>query len=158
MPAVTASRPQTVIAKRADGGCDPVRIASRTWTGVLCLHAVDPRIGAWLERCCLFGRNFESFADGTHQRVMLRAGTTTTGPCRRQCAGTRDVISYVIPRPALEHCSSWSPVAPLTPTPPVTLPSAMIGTPPGEANTPGSVAVAIPPLLIASMKTRVVRR
>jgi hypothetical protein len=34
----------------------------------------------------------------------------------------------------------------------------MIGTPPGEAKTPGRVAVAGPPLLIASMKTRVVRR
>lgn len=65
--------------------------------------------------------------------------------------------SYAPPRPAFAHCSSWSPVTPLTPMPPVTLPSAMIGMPPGEAKTPGRVAVA-GALLIASMKTRVVRR
>jgi hypothetical protein len=67
-------------------------------------------------------------------------------------------MSYVLPRPALAHCSSWSPVTPLTPTAPLTLPSTMIGTPPGEAKTPGRVAVAGAPLLITSMKTRVGRR
>ena len=76
-------------------------------------------------------------------------------PCRH---GLQDEIGYVLPRPALAHCSSWSPVTPLTPTAPVTLPSTMIGTPPGEAKTPGRVAVAGPPLLITSMKTRVGRR
>jgi hypothetical protein len=39
----------------------------------------DPRMGAWLERCRMSGRKFESVADGTRQRVMLRVGTTTTG-------------------------------------------------------------------------------
>jgi hypothetical protein len=79
-------------------------------------------------------------------------------PCRRLCAGLQDEIAYLLPSPALAHCSSWSPVTPLTPTPPITLPSAMIGRPPGEANTPGSVAVAGPPLLITSAKARVGRR
>jgi putative tryptophan/tyrosine transport system substrate-binding protein len=49
-------------------------------------------------------------------------------------------------------------VTPLTPTAPVTLPSTMIGTPPGEAKIPGRVAVAGPPLLITSIKVRVGRR
>ena len=44
--------------------------------------------------------------------------------------------------PALAHCSSWSPVTPLTPTPPMTLPPTMIGNPPGEAMTPGNVMMA----------------
>ena len=67
-------------------------------------------------------------------------------------------MSYIpAEAPALAHCSSWSPVTPLTPTAPVTLPSTMMGTPPGEANTPGSVAVAGPPLLITSAKARVGR-
>ena len=35
--------------------------------------------------------------------------------------------------PASAHCSSWSPVTPLTPTPPITLASAKIGIPPGDA-------------------------
>src|SRR3954451_17777291 len=98
-----------------------------------------------------------------------RAACTGAGETQVNCAGgtlldgsrrptARSFHFHVVPAPAFEHCSSWSPVAPLTPTAPVTLPSTMIGTPPGEANTPGSVAVAGPPLLIASMKTRVVRR
>ena len=38
-----------------------------------------PALGlGWSDVVCL-GANFESSADGTHQRVMLRAGTTTTG-------------------------------------------------------------------------------
>jgi hypothetical protein len=65
---------------------------------------------------------------------------------------------HQLARPALAHCSSWSPVTPLTPTAPVTLPPTMIGTPPGEAKTPGSVAVAGLPLLITSANARVGRR
>ena len=112
----------------------------------------------WSDVVCLGGNSNPPAADGTYGRVRRQAGTATAKPCRRLYAGTQNAIFQVIPRPALEHCSSSSPVTPLTPTPPATLPSTMIGTPPGEAKTPGRVAVATPPLLIASIKTRVVRR
>ena len=83
-----------------------VRIASRARNGIFCVHATHPRIGAWLERCCLSGRKSESAADSAHGRMMRQVGTITAEPCRRPYAGTQDAISYVIPRPALEHCSS----------------------------------------------------
>src|ERR1043166_2720574 len=87
---------------------------------------------------------------------MSAAGGKRTS-CER-VSSHQDATGHLIPRPALAHCSSWSPVAPLTPTPPVTLPSTVIGNPPGEAKTPGRVAVAGLPLLIASTKARVGRR
>ena len=90
-------------------------------------------------RCCL------SEAKG------ISRGPDTRAPCAQACG-------YIPAMPALEHCSSWSPVTPLTPTAPVTLPSAMMGNPPGEAKTPGRVATAGPPLLITSAKARVGRR
>src|SRR3954468_21346729 len=118
---------------------------------------------------CVAFRRERAGRQGRMQDVLqfdARPACGGVGKARRRCTRSRagavgwnaGCDFYVIPRPALEHCSSWSPVAPLTPTAPVTLPSTMIGTPPGEANTPGRVAVAGPPLLIASMKTRVVRR
>ena len=95
---------------------------------------------------------------GSDGRMVHKTIGTVLRPCRRLCAGLQDEVSYIpAEAPALAHCSSWSPVTPLTPTAPVTLPSTMMGTPPGEANTPGSVAVAGPPLLITSAKARVGR-
>jgi hypothetical protein len=114
------------------------------WLGPAFLHSQDPKPTHAIVASACGGQS--------------RRGTATTAPCRRLCPGTRNAIFYVVPRPALAHCSSWSPVTPLTPTPPVTLPSTMTGTPPGEAKTPGRVPVAGEPLLIASIKTRVVRR
>ena len=98
-------------------------------------------------------RKFVAEFEKEHKR--LPTGYAAPMPiCRTAGSSSR----YFIPKPAFAHCSSWSPVTPLTPTPPVTLPSTMIGSPPGEAYTPGSVAVATPPLLITSANARVGRR
>ena len=86
-----------------------------------------------------------------------RMDNTQTASMDIAVGKARAALGYRAEIPALAHCSSWSPVTPLTPTAPVTLPSTKIGRPPGEPTTPGSVAVA-GVLLITSMKTRVGRR
>src|SRR4051812_18847731 len=98
---------------------------------------------------CVAFRRERAGRQGRMQDVLqfdARAACGGVGKARRRCTSAvgwdAGCNFYVIPRPTLEHCSSWSPVAPLTPTAPVTLPSTMIGIPPGEAKTPGRVAVA----------------
>jgi hypothetical protein len=140
--------PGSAVGSEADmhGKIAGVRIGVKRPHWICGMSAIDPKADIGRFQVRNRGRCVLAVSNARHG-----CNRPVAGACARKCS------SYV-PRPVLAHCSSWSPVAPLTPTAPVTLPSIMIGNPPGEAKTPGRVAEATPPLLITSVKTRVGRQ
>ena len=76
-------------------------------------------------------------------RLFLREGAKVAGSrLKHERARIRGPFVLQTPpayRPALAHCSSWSPVTPLTPAAPMSLPSTKTGKPPGESTPPEGV-------------------